>query len=231
MRQPLCMNHSPPILAGIRIGTGGRLQVTGYKLQVAGYRLRVTGCGLQVTSYRLRVTGFGNSQLATRNPQLVTSRHKQSTVYVYRLTGDIGSIVGGQKCYQTGDVLGFADSFQRNVVDPFLHELTRLVVTQKFTPGRIVVGPHIGIDDARTERVHRDVKWCEFLSETLGNAYDTELASGVMGSVNKPLPGLARSRINDSAEFLLLHPNRRRLTTQKHAFRVHRHNLIPFLLR
>jgi hypothetical protein len=74
-------------------------------------------------------------QRPSKPVELSPSRHKQSTVHVYRLTGDIGSIVRGQKCHQAGDVLGFADSFERNIVDPFLHELTRLVVTQKFAPG------------------------------------------------------------------------------------------------
>src|SRR3954454_145818 len=82
--------------------------------------------------------------------------HDQAAVDVDGLPGDVAGVLGGEEGHERADFRRGSGALHRNALDPFLHQLARPVVTEHLAPDPIVVVPHLGMDDAGADRVHRD---------------------------------------------------------------------------
>jgi hypothetical protein len=123
------------------------------------------------------------------------SRHDQPAVDIDRLAGNVGGIVAGEESHQPRNIFAGAGASHRDTLDPFRHQLARPVVAKQLAPGLVVIGPHVSVDDPRTEGIHGDALLGQLLGEALGYADHPELRCGVMRGEDETLARLTRGGV------------------------------------
>src|SRR6185369_996646 len=91
-------------------------------------------------------------------------------------------------------------------------------------------GDHVGVDVARSDRIHRHTGARAFLRQRLGETVDPGLRSGIIDLA--VLPGLAvdRADVYDPSIAAALHPFEHRLGHVEAAAEVRIHHLLPLLM-
>src|SRR6185437_9950094 len=96
---------------------------------------------------------------------------------------------------------------------PFGHQFAGLVIPEQLPPNLVVIGPHVGFNDARAEGVDGDGFLRDFLGEALSDADHGEFRGGVMRRIDEALARLTRGGVDEAtAALVLAHPRDRLLT-------------------
>ncbi|EGE56495.1 hypothetical protein RHECNPAF_6420040 [Rhizobium etli CNPAF512] len=163
-------------------------------------------------------------------PTSLGSGHNQSAIDIDRLAGDISGVVAGEEGDQAGDIFAGSGALHRDAFDPFLHQFTGGVVAEQLAPGLVVIGPHVGFDDAGAEGVDGNLFDRDFLRQALGDADDAHFRGGVVRGVDEAVAGLAGGGVDDAAAALVLaHSGNGLLGAEEDALGVNGHDLVPFV--
>ena len=159
---------------------------------------------------------------------LTSQLMKHAAIDVDGLAGDVSGVFGGEEEQQVRHVVVGAGAAERNLGNPFGHEFTGRIAAKQSAPFAVVVGPHVGSDDAGGVRVDRDAIGREFLGQALGESHHAELAGGVVRCVDEALPRLPGGGVQDPAAVALLaHHRGGCLAAEEGSGRVHGEHLVP----
>jgi len=104
---------------------------------------------------------------ATQTPASAPSVHVLTAVYRDRGAGDKAGVIRHQKEHGAGDVLGIAESADRDAADDFIQHWLR------------DRAHHLGVDITGRYGVYRDALRRSLLRQRLGEAVDAGLCGGV----------------------------------------------------
>src|SRR3954470_21938660 len=155
--------------------------------------------------------------LAMTEKRARPSIHVLAAVDRQRRAGDEAAVLGAEEGDSAGDLVGAAQTADRDSRDDFLEHLGR------------DRRDHLGVDIAGRDRVDGDSGAGALLGERLGEAVDARFGGGVIDLAI--LAGLAvdRADVDDPAVFALAHPVPDRLGHVEAAAQIYVDDLVPGL--
>ena len=163
------------------------------------------------------VAPSGMAATASWTEATLTSQHV-TAADVDDFARDVAGFVRRQECHHGGDVAGLTHAAQRDLCHLLLADGVRNAAR------------HLGIDEARADRIHRDLRAGQFLGGRPAESHHAGFGGRVVGLADISHPARRRN-IHDTAASGGTHDPARGAAHEEDARQVHRDDRLPLFVR